>query len=137
MIQPYRICTRCIMDTSDPEIQFDEKGVCNHCKGYDAANAALQKIDKAKALEAIVSRIKEDGKGKEYDCLIGLSGGVDSSYVAHLVKKLGLRPLAAHFDCGWNSETAVKNIEHIVQKLNIDLYTFVVDWEEMLSLIHI
>jgi len=126
------------MDTSDPEIEFDENGFCNHC------TQALIKINKSKFandnerveyLNDIVKKIKESGTGKEYDCIIGLSGGVDSSYLAYVVvKELGLRPLAVHVDNGWDSELAVQNIENIVKKLNIDLYTYVIDWEEFKDL---
>lgn len=134
----YKICTRCVMDTTDPEITFDANGVCSHCTKYDAeARAIVERADAGRAepeLRAVVNRIKAVCKGREYDCVIGLSGGVDSTYVAYEVKKRGLRPLAVHFDSGWNSELAVSNIENIVKKLDIDLYTFVVDWEEMRDL---
>lgn len=126
------------MDTSDPDIVFDAAGVCNHCLSYltmakpliDRANSGAAQSD----LDRVVERIKRQGRGKDYDCVIGLSGGVDSTYVALKVKELGLRPLAVHFDSGWNSELAVSNIESIVKKLDIDLMTFVVDWEEMRDL---
>ena len=136
MERNYQMCTRCIMDTSDPFIEFDEKGVCNHCKRYDERSSKLVftgEMGKSK-LASIVDDIKRQGQGKEYDCIIGISGGVDSSYVAHKVKALGLRPLAVHFDSGWNSELAVNNIENIVKKLDIDLYTEVCDWSEMRDL---
>lgn len=126
------------MDTSDPEIWFDEKGVCSHCHRFNTiAKPVLDKANSGqglKDLEIILSKIKEKGKNKQYDCLIGISGGVDSTYVAYKVKELGLKPLAVHFDSGWNSELAVNNIENIVKKLNIDLYTHVVDWDEMRDL---
>lgn len=127
----YRICTRCVMDTSDAEIIFDENGICNHCKGHDlrVLGSSFSQPDAAARLERLVQRIKADRRG-EYDSIVGLSGGVDSSYVAYQAVKLGLRPLAVHFDNGWNSELAVKNIENIVKRLNLDLYTFVIDWEE-------
>ncbi len=134
--KPYRICSRCIMDTTDPDIFFDENGVCNHCNQHDRVYAELvpNGPDAEKQLSKLVTRIKEKGKGKKYDCIIGLSGGVDSTYVAFLVKKLGLRPLAVHLDNGWNSELAVKNVENIVTKLGIDLYTIVINWEEFRDL---
>lgn len=138
MAVKYQICTRCIMDTSDPEISFDADGVCNHCQSYDAL--AKPMVERAKTpegeriLAALIERIKAQGKGKDYDCVIGISGGVDSTYVAWLMRKLELRPLAVHFDSGWNSELAVNNIENIVKKLGFDLHTFVVDWEEMRDL---
>ncbi|MBI4685916.1 MAG: N-acetyl sugar amidotransferase [Nitrospirae bacterium] len=131
----YKVCTQCVMDTSDPDIQFDENGICNHCRSYDEF---IQNFPDAKAREEklanIVAEIKEWGRDKEYDCILGLSGGVDSSYVAYKSKELGLRPLIVHFDSGWNSEIAVKNIENIISKLGFDLYTFVMDWEEMRDL---
>ncbi|NBP59386.1 N-acetyl sugar amidotransferase, partial [bacterium] len=136
MVSEYKICTRCIMDTSDSEIRFNEWGVCNHCIQHDITagllvpNPEIAKIE----LEKLVANVKESGKGKQYDCIIGLSGGVDSTYVALLVKRLGLRPLAVHLDNGWNSELAVKNIENIVNKLGIDLYTIVIDWAEFKDL---
>lgn len=132
MSKEYIICTRCVMDTSDPDITFNEEGVCNHCIHYDKQISQLPvgKVAEEKLAE-LVRIIKEDGKSKDYDCIIGLSGGVDSTYVAYLVKeKLGLRPLAVHLDNGWNSELSVVNMENIVKKLNIDLYTHVIDWEE-------
>jgi len=133
---PYQICVRCIMDTTDPDIVFDSNGVCNHCHHYDSVNAYyILKGDAAKArLDKLINTIKQDGKGKEYDCIIGLSGGVDSSYVAWLVKQHGLRPLAVHLDNGWNSELAVQNVENIVNKLGLDLFTIVIDWEEFRDL---
>ena len=133
----YQICTRCIMDTTDPEITFDDKGICSHCKFFDEKSKELlfEGPEGRKQLSQIANQIKEEGQGKEYNCVIGLSGGVDSSYVAYVVKEImGLEPLAVHFDCGWNSETAVSNIENIVKKLDIDLYTWVCDWEEMRDL---
>lgn len=136
MASPYRICTRCLMDTSDPEIAFDERGVCNHCHDYDRLVA--QKAISGPAGEAylvrLVERMKRDGRGKPYDCLIGVSGGVDSTYVAYQVKKMGLSPLAVHMDNGWDSELAVRNIEEALKRLGIDLYTEVLDWEEFKDL---
>jgi N-acetyl sugar amidotransferase len=124
------------MDTTDPEIAFDDAGVCHHCRRYDAIIARDTKSGEAgrAALDQIADRIRRAGAGKRYDCVIGLSGGVDSSYVAYLAKHLGLRPLAVHLDNGWNSETAVRNIETIVNRLGIDLFTEVLDWEEFRSL---
>jgi len=127
----YQICTRCVMDTSASEIVFDEKGICNFCK--EAENFLkktifrLKEVRKAE-LDAAVKNLKELGKNDKYDCLIGLSGGVDSSYICHWAKEAGLRPLIIHFDNGWNSELAVKNIENIINKLGFDLYTYVIDW---------
>lgn len=132
----YQICRHCVMDTSDPEITFDDQGVCNHCHDFETHQKPqlLAGRQGDEALASTVARIKEDGKGRDYDCIIGISGGVDSSYVAYRVLKLGLRPLAVHVDTGWNSELAVNNIEKIVSKLNIDLHTTVIDWEEMRDL---
>ncbi len=132
----YRRCTRCVMDTSDTGISFDEAGVCSHCRNYEViARKTLLPPDVAQQkLAELIDRIKEDGKGKDYDCIIGLSGGVDSSYLAYQAKKFGLRPLAVHFDNGWNSEVSVKNIENIVNRLGFDLQTYVIDWEEFKDL---
>jgi N-acetyl sugar amidotransferase len=125
------------MDTSDPGITFDAAGVCNHCLEFDrtAPQVWHPNADGLRMLDQIVKGIKQDGAGKRYDCAIGLSGGVDSSYLAWVAKRdLGLRPLAVHVDGGWNSELATRNIENIVRKLDIDLHTYVVDWEEMRDL---
>lgn len=115
------------MDTSDPEITFDAQGVCNHCH---TAHAWLKSSVKHSSLDAVIAKIKADGVGKDYDCVVGASGGVDSSYVIAKIKELGLRPLVAHLDNGWNSELAVHNIQQILKHLGIDLYTHVIDWEE-------
>jgi len=121
---------------ADPKISFDNNGVCNHCQRYDTLLPLRVLTGQAgkNALSQLVDTIKKHGAGKDYDCLIGISGGVDSTYVAWLVKKLGLRPLAVHVDNGWNSELSVKNIELALQKLNIDLYTEVLNWEEFRDL---
>lgn len=133
----YRICSVCVMDTSDPDIEFDEQGACNHCR------SAKEKLIEGwfptaqgkKSLDAIAAEIREYGKDKEYDCIIGVSGGVDSSYLLHLAKvEMKLNPLVVHVDAGWNSEIAVSNIEKLVDKLGLDLYTYVVDWAEMRDL---
>lgn len=133
----YQACARCIMDTAaDPGIGFDAQGLCNHCRRYDELVGArrLQGEQGREALEALVGRIRAAGQGKEYDCIIGVSGGVDSTYVAWLVKQHGLRPLAVHFDNGWNSELATRNIERVLREIGIDLHTCVVDWEEFRDL---
>ena len=125
------------MDTTDPDIFFDKNGFCNHCTTAIKKLNEVYFIDptlKKKRLDEFVEKIKTEGKNKKYDCIIGLSGGVDSSYLAYKVVELGLRPLAVHLDNGWNSELAVKNIENIVKKLNIDLVTHVIDWEEFRDL---
>jgi N-acetyl sugar amidotransferase len=134
--RPYQICTRCVMDTTDPWIEFDDDGVCNHCHYFDnnvVPNWFPNESGEEK-LKNLIAEMKEYGKGKEYDCIIGLSGGVDSSYLAVKVVEWGLRPLVVHVDAGWNSELAVKNIEQIVTRLGLDLITHVVDWEEMQDL---
>jgi N-acetyl sugar amidotransferase len=120
------------MDTSDPDITFDDSGLCCHCRNYHAvvAENVFTGPDGRRRLEAKVGEIKAAGRGKRYDCIIGLSGGVDSTYVAWLVKSLGLRPLAVHLDNGWNTEIAVRNIHNIVTRLDIDLYTEVLEWEQ-------
>jgi N-acetyl sugar amidotransferase len=125
------------MDTTDPWISFDEKGVCNHCNNYFQYEKSYQLVgDAAKAeLQRIVNLLKIEGKDKSYDCIMGLSGGVDSSFLAYYAtKELGLRPLVVHVDSGWNSELAVNNIQNIVQRLNLDLHTLVLDWEEIKDL---
>jgi N-acetyl sugar amidotransferase len=133
---PYQICTRCVMDSSDPNIVFDANGVCNHCKLIIESRDRYWLPDErgAKKLETLIAAIKRAGQGRPYDCIMGLSGGVDSSYLAMKGKEWGLRILAVHVDAGWNSELAVKNIERIVTKLGIDLHTFVIDWEEIRDL---
>ncbi|HEY0233841.1 MAG TPA: N-acetyl sugar amidotransferase [Afipia sp.] len=131
-----RVCTQCLMDTTDPDITFDAAGVCNHCARYaEVSGKRLIPVDQRKAaLAALIADIKAAGAGKDYDCVIGVSGGVDSTYVAWLVKQHGLRPLAVHLDNGWDSELAVANIEKTLNKLGIDLYTHVIDWEEFRDL---
>ena len=120
------------MDTSDSEIKFDNEGNCNHCNKFlhDSKNITYQGEESDKRLEVILEKIKEKGKGKEYDCLIGVSGGVDSSFVAYKTKELGLRPLAVHMDNGWNSEESVNNIKNVCNQLDIDYQSYVLDWEE-------
>lgn len=135
--QPYQMCTKTVMDTSDILINFNEEGVCNHVTDYEnwEHNIKPKPIQAAEQLAQIVKMLKQEGQNKEYDCIMGLSGGVDSSYLAYYATQiLGLRPLIVHVDTGWNSELAVNNIQNIVQKLNLDLHTLVVDWEEMRNL---
>lgn len=135
--QPYQICTETVMDTSDPEITFDENGVCNYANAYRnwEQNVKLSTEEGQRKIEQIRDFLVKEGKGKEYDCIMGLSGGVDSSYMAYFVTKvMGLRALVVHVDTGWNSELAVNNIQNIVQKLNLDMHTLVIDWEEMKDL---
>ena len=133
----YQICSNCVMDTSDTRIKFDTIGICDHCLDfYKNVEPNWDTNEKGKKdLQKIIEKIKEAGKGKDFDCLLGLSGGVDSSYMLHLiVKEFGLRPLVFHVDGGWNSEVAVHNIQMLVEKLGLDLYTEVINWEEMRKL---
>lgn len=132
----YKICTRCVMDTSDPEIVFDDDGVCNHCLYFDQVQSKQWFPGDAgrPKLGAMLDAIRNEGRGKEYDCIIGLSGGVDSSYLAVKLKEFDLRPLVVHVDAGWNSELAVSNIEKVVKHCNYDLHTHVMNWEEMRDL---
>lgn len=124
----YRICKVCVMDTTDPDIKFYGNKGCSNC--INAKRYYLTTKQKSKNLKEVIRKIRRDGIGKKYDCVIGMSGGVDSSYVAYVVKKLHLRPLAVHLDNGWDSELAVQNIKNILSKLDIDLYSYVIDWDE-------
>ncbi|EFR3514913.1 N-acetyl sugar amidotransferase [Salmonella enterica] len=133
----YQVCSRCIMDTTDPNIIFDDKGECDYCSNYE--NNILPTWKKGSSseyfLSQIASRIKADAKNSDFDCIIGLSGGLDSSYAAYIAKeKMGLRPLLFHVDAGWNTDQAVGNIEKLIEGLGLDLYTEVVNWEEMKDL---
>lgn len=130
-----KICTNCIMDTTVPGIRFDENGVCTFCRIHDE----LEKNhptgpEGEKRFKAIIDRIKADGRGKEYDCIVGVSGGRDSTYTLYTAVKMGLRPLAVHFDNGWNSDIGVSNIKSTTEKLDVDLETHVADWEEFKDL---
>ncbi|MEO3693320.1 N-acetyl sugar amidotransferase [Roseateles paludis] len=136
-MRPYQICSNCIMDTSDSGIVFDERGWCDYCNNYHRNILPNWHTDERgeREIMAVVERMKRDGQGRDHDCLIGLSGGVDSSYVTYLAKeKFGLRPLLYHVDAGWNSQQAVNNIEKLVDGLGLDLFTEVVDWPEMRDL---
>lgn len=133
----YRICTNCVMDTSDSRITFDAKGFCDHCVTFYSQTLPSWRTDERgrQELQRIVEKIKQSGKGKDFDCILGMSGGIDSSYLTYLAKQeLGLRPLVFHVDAGWNSQEAVNNIEQLVDKLGLDLFTEVIDWEEMRDL---
>ena len=133
----YQICTKCIMDTSDPSITFDENGVCDFANNYYKhilPNWHPNEIG-IKKITPLIEKIKKEGKGKDHDCVIGISGGLDSSYVAHIAKtKFDLRPLIFHCDTGWNSDLGVSNIQKIIEGLNLDLVTEVIDWNEMKDL---
>ena len=136
-MREYQVCTNCVMDTTDSAITFDENGMCDHC--HDYYNKTLPSWDTGEKgwqdLQKDVERIKKEGEGKDFDCIIGMSGGIDSSYLVYIAKeKLGLRPLVFHVDAGWNSQIAVNNIERIVDQLGLDLYTHVINWEEMKDL---
>ncbi len=131
----YQICSRCIMDTSDPDIEFDQNGQCNHCRQFRSPTDTPQGVECGREqLEIIIEQVKVDGIGKTYDCVIGVSGGVDSTYVAYIVKKHGLRPLAVHLESRWDSDMALNNIQKAMRKLQIDLTTYPLDWEEFRDL---
>lgn len=134
MKRPYQRCSRCVMDTTDSVIVFDEDGVCDHCRNFDKNikqhwNPDKERLDE---LMAEAGKIKASGKGKDYDCILGLSGGADSSYLAYIAKEvMGLRPLVYVVDTGWNLNVAVENIEKMVKGLGLDMYTDVINWKEM------
>lgn len=137
MKREYQICKSCIMDTSDPNITFDEDGVCEYCNNFK--NSILPEwnfgVGREKELLELAKKIKNNAKDTEFDCIIGLSGGLDSSYTAYVATKImGLKPLLLHVDAGWNTEQAVENIEKLVDGLGLDLYTEVINWEEMKDL---
>ena len=133
-MKTYQICSRCVMDTTDPNIVFDNDGICNHCT--NAINKlslppySLSSEEKDKALGEIIQRIKKKGEGKKHNCVIGLSGGVDSSYLAYLVKQWGLRPIVVHLDNHWNSEIAEQNINNICKILNFEEERVLLNWSE-------
>jgi N-acetyl sugar amidotransferase len=130
----FQVCSNCVMDTSDSRITFDAQGVCDHCRDFQIHVKPNWHTGERgrQELESIVAKIKVSGKQRDFDCLLGVSGGVDSSYMLHLaVKEFGLRPLVFHVDGGWNSELAVHNINVLIDKLGLDLYTEVINWEEM------
>lgn len=137
--RPYQICSRCVMDTSDENITFDKNGICDHCRGFkkdvlpywDTTNKGKKK------LEILIEKVKSSGKGNEFDSIIGLSGGLDSSYLLHkVVTEYKLKPLVFHVDGGWNTDIAVNNIQMLVDKLGLELFTEVINWEEMRDLQH-
>lgn len=133
----YKVCSNCVMDTSDSNIVFDSNDICDHCNTfYTKIQPFWQTDDRGKVqLEELVRKIKAEGKGKDFDCLMGMSGGIDSSYLLHVMtKEFGLRPLVFHVDAGWNSQVAVNNIERLVDGLGLDLYTEVINWEEIKEL---
>ena len=124
------ICSRCIMDGTIIDIEFDEEGCCNYCSDFiEYLNLSGARETNIVSISGLVARIKSEGKNKPYDCIVGVSGGVDSSWVLYKAKKLGLRPLAVHMDNGWNSELAQNNIEGLVRNLGVDLHTRI-NWPE-------
>lgn len=137
MIPNVPTCSRCIMDATAPDITFDEQGICNYCKGFldkKAKHIALCDEERVRRLGLFVDRVKASSRGRRYDCIVGLSGGVDSSWTLVQAARLGLKPLAVHMDSGWNSELAQNNIANLVRSLGVDLYTHVIDWPEIRGL---
>ena len=133
----YKICNRCVMDTTDSKIQFDRDGRCDHCQNFKTNIAPNWHTGEQGLfeLEKVAKKIKNEGIGKDFDCIIGLSGGLDSSYTAYVAKEvMGLRPLLFHVDAGWNTDQAVSNIEKLVDGLGVELYTEVINWKEMQDL---
>ncbi len=126
-----RICTRCVIDESVPNVTFDEQGICNHCRIHDDLNRRFPVGEAGEQiLQKFAARIKQVGRGRDYDCIVGFSGGRDTSYCLYQTKRLGLRPLALHFDNGWDSDIAKSNIRQVCTKLDVDLETVIADWEE-------
>lgn len=129
----YRVCSRCVMDTSAVDITFDDHNYCNYCRSFikQLSNTFVgNESDKANHRKQFIDRVRNSGRYKKYDCVVGVSGGVDSSWALYLCVREGLRPLAVHMDNGWDSELAQQNIENLVRKLGVDLYTHVIDWDE-------
>lgn len=132
-----QVCVQCVMDSTDTQIKFDLQGVCDHCINFHTKILPSWPVGKKARVELsrLLENIRREGKGKEFDCIIGMSGGIDSSYLVYMAKEVfGLRPLVFHVDAGWNSQIAVNNIEKIVDGLGVDLFTEVIDWEEMKDL---
>lgn len=132
-----KVCSNCVMDTTDKMINFDDKGFCDHCiTYYNDIEPSWKKLHQNKrSLELLIDKIKKQGKGKDFDCILGVSGGVDSTYLLYkITSEYGLKPLVFHVDAGWNTQIAVNNIEMVVDRLNLDLFTEVIDWEEMKDL---
>lgn len=133
----HRVCVNCVMDTTDSKISFGPDGVCDHCRTFYKEILPNWHTDERgrRQLDELVSKIKTAGAGRDFDCIIGMSGGIDSSYLTYIAKRVcDLRPLVFHVDAGWNSDIAVNNIEKLVDGLGLDLYTEVIDWEEMRDL---
>jgi N-acetyl sugar amidotransferase len=137
VMREYQVCSNCVMDTSDEQIVFDDQGICDHCHGFQNDVLPNWHPDAVgeQIFQEIAEKIKLEGEGKAFDCILGMSGGLDSSYLLHLaVVKFSLRPLVFHVDGGWNSDIAVSNIQALVEGLGLDLYTEVINWEEMKDL---
>lgn len=136
MERKYQQCVRCVMDTTDPGISFDDRGICNYCHEFDKKFAQLPKenFKESKLFKKTVLELKESTKRERYNCILGLSGGVDSSFLAYLLKESDLNPLVVHFDNGWNTEVSIRNIENLVNKLELELFTYVINWEEFKEL---
>lgn len=135
--RPYQICVNCVMDTSDSTLEFDSRGWCQYCCNFHENIKPNWHPDERglKEIMPMIETIKREGKGRDHDCIIGISGGLDSSYVTYVAKeKFGLRPLMFHCDTGWNSDLGVSNIQKMIEGLNLDLVTEVVNWEEMKDL---
>lgn len=136
-MRPYQICTNCVMDTTDARIVFDEKGVCDHCNTFYKKILPIWEAKKKNQgrLMELAEEIRRAANKREFDCIVGISGGVDSSYLTYVAKEvMGLRPLVFHVDTGWNSQESVNNIEVLLEKLGLELYTEVIDWDEMRDL---
>lgn len=136
MTPDIRVCSNCIMDTTDAEIVFDEHGVCNHCRTLRPVIDNLRKSEERvdRMLSSAAARIRAAGRGRPYDCILGLSGGMDSTYSASFCKKYGLRTLLVHMDNGWDLELAVRNIEKIIAATGFEYFNHVIDWEEFRDL---
>lgn len=126
-----RICARCIMDTSISNVHLGKDGICNHCQLHDKLDKLYPLNEQGRAqLHKVVEKIIRSGRDQRYDCIVGVSGGRDTTYCLYMAKKLGLRPLAVHFDNGWDSQVAKENLARILDALDVDLHTVVADWEE-------
>ncbi len=133
----YKICSNCVMDTSDSKIIFDSEGICDHCNTFykDIEPKWMSDIQNTDKINSLVDKIKRQGKGKDFDCIMGMSGGIDSSYLLYMMKeKYDLNPLVFHVDAGWNSQISVNNIERLIDGLGLQLFTEVINWEEMRDL---
>ena len=129
-----KVCKHCVMNTSDPNLTFDENGICDRCREYEEKVLPWWNhgMGHEEELERIISEIKKSGEGKKYDCLLGLSGGLDSSYMLHMaVREWGLRPFAFHIDCGWDLPVTVENLKKLQDKMGIEIHNEVMDWEEL------